>query len=216
MDNIKITSGARIGDRNVTWPFAKLLVSPGKLELNASMIGNLVFRPGDIIALEPYYSISSGIRIRHRVAAYEREVIFWCEDPPVFLRQIYNSGFLDPARSSPAEQTQEILEKQISGGAPFKKSVMIVFGIVWNLLLLSDFALFALSDHKGSPLGYGAFIALLSCLILSIVLFVSEPVRKLVLKNGRALRDISRLLVLIMVVSGFTLMIMSLIWISGK
>ncbi len=130
METIKITGGARIGGANVTWPFAKLLVSPGKLELNASMHGNFVFRPGDIIALEPYYSLSSGIRIRHRVATYERELIFWCEDPPVFLRLIHHSGFLDPSRSSSVEQTLEIQEKQVSGGTPFKKPVVIVFGIV--------------------------------------------------------------------------------------
>lgn len=76
--------------------------------------------------------------------------------------------------------------------------------------------MFALSDHKGSPLGYGSFIALVSCLILSLLLLESEPVRNLFLKKGRTLRDINRLLVFIMVITGFILMIMSFIWISGN
>lgn len=201
---------------NATWPFAKLSVSPGKLELNASVIGNLVFRPKDIISLEPYYSMSQGIRIRHRVANYKTEVIFWSGNAVEFIKQIHAMGFFDAAHTGSPEQEQEIMERQRSGGAPFKKAFVIGFGVVWNLLFLADIIPFILAEHKVFPLRYGAFTAIASSLILAILLFISDPVRKLILKKGRTVRDVSRFLVLIIIICVFMLSIMSLFLSIGK
>jgi hypothetical protein len=52
MTDIKFTGGARIGMANATWPFASLKVSKDRLDLNATIVGNLVFRPADIISIE--------------------------------------------------------------------------------------------------------------------------------------------------------------------
>ena len=41
MKQYELTGGARIGRGNATYPFAKLKVTANKLELNASIIGNL-------------------------------------------------------------------------------------------------------------------------------------------------------------------------------
>ena len=51
---IKKTGGARIGMMNATWPFATLKVNKNRLELNATILGNLVFTPQDIISIESY------------------------------------------------------------------------------------------------------------------------------------------------------------------
>ena len=39
------------GMANATWPFATLTVNKNELQLKASIIGNLVFKPSDIIAI---------------------------------------------------------------------------------------------------------------------------------------------------------------------
>jgi len=83
MVEIKKTGGARIGMANATWPFATLKANKDRLELNATIIGTLVFKPNDIISIEPYGLIpfiGRGIRINHRVDKYKSKVIFWTGD----------------------------------------------------------------------------------------------------------------------------------------
>jgi len=55
MTQLNFTGRARIGMANATWPFASLKVTKVRLDLNATIVGNLVFRPEDIISIEPYY-----------------------------------------------------------------------------------------------------------------------------------------------------------------
>lgn len=52
MNELKLTGGARIGMANATFPFATLKVNKDRLELNASIVGNIVFQPSDIISIE--------------------------------------------------------------------------------------------------------------------------------------------------------------------
>ena len=95
MDEVKETGGARIGMANATWPFATLAVTKDKLVLSASLLGNLIFRPGDIISLEPYSGfLSSGIKINHRVPGYKEKVIFWTfTNPNSLIKRIERTGF---------------------------------------------------------------------------------------------------------------------------
>ena len=97
MNEIKETGGARIGMANATWPFATLKVTKDKLELNASIIGNLVFKPSDIISIEPHSSfISSGLKINHRVSNYKNLVIFWTfGNVNSLILKIEQTGFLN-------------------------------------------------------------------------------------------------------------------------
>ena len=92
MENLSIIGGARIGMANATWPFATLRVSKERLELNATVVGNLVFRPEDIISIEPYYQIpliGQGIKINHRIPKYKDKVIFWTfKNPNRIINQI--------------------------------------------------------------------------------------------------------------------------------
>ncbi|MCB0838082.1 MAG: hypothetical protein KDD99_15525, partial [Bacteroidetes bacterium] len=94
---LKLTGGARIGRMNASFPFANLVVSPRKIELNAGLIGNLVFQPSDIISIDPYVMIpvlGQGIRIHHRVSNYKEKVIFWTfQDPKKVIGQIRETGF---------------------------------------------------------------------------------------------------------------------------
>ena len=51
MVEVKKTGGARIGIANATWPFATLKANKDKLELNVIIIGELIFKPSDIISI---------------------------------------------------------------------------------------------------------------------------------------------------------------------
>ena len=70
MKQYKLTDGAKIGMGNATWPLAKLKVSKDRLEINATIIGNLIFQSSNIISIEPYTQIpllGQGIKINHTV-----------------------------------------------------------------------------------------------------------------------------------------------------
>lgn len=209
MDIFETTGGARIGTANATWPFAKLKADKNKLELNASIIGNLVFRPQDIISITPYSSfISSGLKINHRVSNYKSEVIFWTfEDTASLINQIKQTGFFENHSSATAESDQEIIDRQKSGSNPLKKSTTIVYAVIWNVLLIYDFITFFSSGLKGMPLGNGTIIALGIMLLSSILLLTSSGFCTILLKKGRTVKDIDRFLYLIMFISIFMLTI---------
>jgi hypothetical protein len=212
MDTIEITGGARIGSANATWPFAKLKVDKNVLELNASIIGNLVFRPRDIISITPYSSVlSNGIKINHKVAEYKTDVIFWTTtDPTLIINQIKQTGFTQNISNDITVVDKEIADKQKSGSNPLKKSTVIVYAVLWNVLLIFDFIRFALSGMKGMPLSYGTVTVLLIFLLSSILLLTSEQFRRLLLKKGRTGSDVGRFLYLVIFVCLFMLTIISL------
>ena len=96
---IKETGGARIGLANATWPFATLIVNENSLTLNAIIVGNLTFKPTDIISIEPYTIfplIWQGIRINHRVSSYKDKVVFWTlKNPKELIRKIEQTGIFN-------------------------------------------------------------------------------------------------------------------------
>ncbi|WP_345990323.1 hypothetical protein AAEU33_00130 [Chryseobacterium sp. Chry.R1] len=95
--NFTLTGGARIGLANATYPFADLYVDADILKINASLVGNLVFQPQDIISIKPYTSIpliGQGIKIYHRVEKYNSNVIFWTfRDPAGIINEIEKPDF---------------------------------------------------------------------------------------------------------------------------
>jgi hypothetical protein len=209
MEKLEITGGAKIGMANATWPFATLKVSKDKLELNASIVGNLVFQPKDIISIEPYTQIpvlGQGIRINHRIANYNSKVIFWTfKDPSTVVNQIKQTGFLENIDSNISDTEALIIKQQQVGGFPIKKSVTIGVIVLWNILFLSDFITFSTSDKKGIPLGNGATIALASLFFISVLSLISKDFCKLILKEGKTIKDINKFLYLLIFISGFML-----------
>lgn len=209
MDKLEITGGARIGMANASWPFATLKVSKDKLELNASIIGNLVFQPKDIISIEPYTMIpllGQGVKINHRIANYNSKVIFWTfKDPSTVVNQIKQTGFLENINSIISDTDALIIKQQQAGGFPIKKSVAIGVIVLWNILLLSDFIKFSNSEKKGMPLGNGATIALATLFFISVLSLISKDFSKLILKEGKSIKDINKFLYLLIFISGFML-----------
>ena len=201
MTEIKFTGGARIGMANATWPFASLKVTKDRLELNATIIGNLVFRPADIISIEPFSGgMSSGLKINHRVPKYKDMVIFWTfKNPNEIIHQIRQTGFLDN-NSSTTQANSDIIEaRQKQGGFPVKLPFAIGIVVIWNILFIMDFLK---NDSESVPLGNGAIGALGIVFLSCLLTLFSKDFRKIVLKEGRELKDISRFLYFLMFISG--------------
>lgn len=210
MNELQLTGGARIGMANATFPFATLKVNKDRLELNASIVGNLIFQPADIISIEPYVMIpiiGQGIKINHKVANYKERVIFWTfKDPNSVVRQIKETGFLNNQNSSESKIDSTILEKQAKGGFPIKTEFAIGAIVVWNLLFLTDIIPFFLDNKEGFPIGNGVLAAIGLLFLTALLSLISADFRRLILKEGRALNDIKKFAIFVMIISGFMLL----------
>lgn len=207
MDEIKKTGGARIGMMNATWPFATLKVNKNNLELNATILGKLVFTPQDIISIEPYGLIpvlGQGIKINHRVKSYNSKVIFWTMgNPRDLIKKIEGIRFLGNSSPMSEDLQIEINQTQNRGGFPIKTQAAILIVVVWNLLLSIDlYKLFA-ERVEGSPLGLGAKLAIGFIFITSILLLFTKFAREFILKEGREIDDIRKFIYFLMFICGF-------------
>lgn len=211
MNQITLTGGAKIGMVSASWPFARLKVSRERLDLNATIVGHYVFKPGDIVSIEPYGIIpviGRGIKINHRVADYKKKVIFWSfVNPDELIRRIRQTGFLDNT-AGPGAQADAgmITARQKQGGFPIRVPYAIAAVVIWNVLLVMDFIRNASSGIEYFGPGKGAIAALAFVFISSVLLRVSGRFRKLVLKDGRGLEDLGMFLYFIIFISGFMLL----------
>jgi len=204
MQEITETGGAKIGNANATWPFAKLKVNSNMLNLNASIIGNLVFKPSDIVSIVPYsYFLSRGIKINHNVQNYKSEVIFWTTgNTAALISRIEQTGFLNNTKPLPYGMDEEITKRQLSGGFPLKTSAAIAIVIIWNILFLNDFLKIFNGSSKISPLGIGAQAALAFIFLTGLAMLINEPIRNLILKPGRTIEDVKAFIYILMFISG--------------
>lgn len=207
MKELNITGGARIGVANATWPFASLKVTEERLELNATILGNFVFKPEDIISIEPYFMIpflGQGIKINHKLPKYNQKIIFWAfKNPNQVIRQIKQTGFLDNLTTTKIQdKSDRIEEMQKQGGFLVRISFAIGIVLMWNFLFVLDFINFYKGGSEGVPIGIGAIVALGLVFISCLLTLVSGNFRKIVLKKGRDVKDISRFLYFIMFISG--------------
>lgn len=97
MNKVTKIGGIRIGMMNATWPFAKLVVSPGGLRL-ITITGKYVFQKEDVNEIENVVYvpiIAQGIKIRHTIPEYNKLIIFWTlGNPQKLIGKIKETGFL--------------------------------------------------------------------------------------------------------------------------
>ena len=206
-EKFTLTGGARIGNSNATYPFANLYVDKEILKLNASIIGNLIFEPKDIISIKPYVFIpliGQGIKINHRVEKYNSKVIFWTfKDPNFVITEIQKTDFMTNTDSVISLEDLKIIEKQNQEESPLKKSVVIFFIVAWNLLFLSDIIPFFLKgETESSPIGIGMNLAIGLIFVSSILAIVSEKFRKVILKENKNFDDIKKFAYFVAFTSG--------------
>jgi hypothetical protein len=221
MEKLEITGGARIGMANASWPFATLRVNKDKLELNASIVGNLIFQPKDIISIESYNKftfLGKGLKINHRIANYDSEVIFWTfRDPLEVINQIRETGFFDNTKSAANTiDTITIQQQQQTGGFPIKKNVAIAIVVIWNLLFIADYMGSTASDKKTMPIGTGMTIAVAALLLVSVLTLKSKDFSKLILKEGKEIGDIKKFLYFLILFFGFMLFIVLISKLNNK
>ncbi len=211
MNDIEETGGAKIGLGHTTWPFAKLTVNRNVLQLNASIIGNLYFRPSDIISIEPSSFLSGGgIKINHRVEKYSSKVIFFTLGGSDLINRIESTGFLHNSDALPADIEAEITKYQLGGSFPIKWSAAIAFIVIWNLLFLAD-QLGYFGKKSNMLLGNGARLAIAFAFLFALAVLISEPFRQLVLKEGRTIKDVKPFLLFLMLITGIMFLVLSAI-----
>lgn len=202
-----LTGGARIGNANTTYPFADLYADKTVLKINASIVGNLVFQPQDIVSIKRFSGIpiiGTGIKINHRVSEYDPHVVFWTfKNPEFVIDEIKKTGFLNNNHNELHETDFEMQQQQQQGGFPIKKSAVIFYVAAWNLLFLSDIVPAFMNDgFNGIPMGFGINAAVALVFISALLALFSTGFRKLILKKGRDLQDIRKLLYLLILVTG--------------
>ena len=208
----KLTGGARIGLANATYPFADLYIDKNTLKINASLVGNLIFQPQDIISIKPYTSIplvAQGIKINHRVENYNSNVIFWTlKNPETVINEIKSTGFLENKNSPTIPRDSKIIGQQLQGGFPLKPFVSIFLIVAWNALFIFDFFP-VFKDETSLPVfpGPGVCSALGLVFIFALFTLVSANFRRFILKDGRTFEDIKKLAIFIMIITGFMLTI---------
>lgn len=206
-EKFTLTGGARIGMANASFPFAELYVDKEILKINASIVGNLVFQPKDVISIEPHTSlpiIGNGIKINHRVENYNSTVIFWTfKNPNFVISEIEKTGFLKNTNSEISAADLEIMKMQNQGGFPIKKPVVIFFVVAWNLLFLSDIIPFFLKGNvEGSPIGIGMTLAVGLIFASSILALLSEKFRAIILKEDTSFDNIKKFFYFIALITG--------------
>jgi hypothetical protein len=202
MNDFKERGGVRIGMTTATWPLVTLVVSRDKLEVNAGLIGNLLFRPQDIISIQEERGFGRGLRISHRVRTYRDTVVFLpFGGAQECLRKIERTGFL--TNESPLSSTDEaaIVKAQESGARPMKTGAFVALAIVWNFSIGYDL-IRVYNDSSVRIPGLGMFTALGTLFITCLLLLILPPFRELVLKEGRTLAHVKAFAIFIMVVTG--------------
>lgn len=207
MNELNLTGGAKIGMVSATFPFATLKVNKDLLELNVSLVGNLVFQPSDIISIEPYTLIpvlGQGLKINHKVSNYQKRVIFYTfKNPNSILWQIQEIGFLGNENQTNPKIERTIIDKQANGGFAIKKGFAIGAIVVWNVLFLTNFIPFFPDEKERLPIGIGVLTAVGLLFLTALFSLISSDFRRLILKEGRELKDIKKFAIFAMILSGF-------------
>jgi len=85
--------GARFGDMNATIPFARLLISNGKLSLHCFKTFDLTPKEAICESIGKIPLLSSGIQFHHIRADYPWPIIFWCVRRKPVLGYLQRAGF---------------------------------------------------------------------------------------------------------------------------
>jgi len=214
MEVINETGGIKIGWIRASWPLAKLTVTKDKLELNGGLIGNLVFRPSDVISIEAggFFAFTGrGLKIIHNVANYYSTAIFITSRPNALIAQIKEIGFLENKGPLSFDLENEISMYQSTGSFPMKIPMAIAMVVIWNVLFLLDQTkLFHANRSFGIP-GAGAQIALAFVFLTFLSLLISQRAREIILRPGRKVSDISTTTYFFMLITGIMFLGFSLI-----
>jgi len=191
MEEINEAGAARVGMISMSQWFARLIVNKNMLQLNCSIAGSFLFRPTDIISIEPYSKLfKTGIKINHNVSNYYPTIIFMGDNSTELIDRIKQTGFLENKSSVPYETEMLIADIQTNGPFPLRIPAAILIVVIWNMCFFADDLGWFGKKPGNNPLGIGAQMATGFMLIVAVLLLVAEPVRQLMLKEGRSIKPL--------------------------
>ena len=192
----------RAGWVHASWPFARLSVSPNLLSVEGLLLGKYEFAPHDIVSLEPFGVhplLGGGVRVVHIRPDYPRSIVFaGGSNSHTLIERIRHAGF-HPAASAAMLPSRS--------GIAVHWWVPVLAVLLWNCLFLLD--VFYVGGPRRSP-GPFTLCALAILFLGAVAVRTSETVQAVVLKPGRSVGEISPLLSLLQLVSGFMLLIMGM------
>lgn len=206
MIEVNERGGARIGMTRATWPFATLKVTKDKLELDVSLVDNLVFAPEDIVAIVPCSGLfTKGLRIIHRVSKYREAIIFWpIKNYEDLIKGIEQTGFLVQVLSH-RQNYETIINQDATNNFPIKLPAIAAFVAIWYIIF-QDFWIY----NPNIYLRIAIQIALILLIATCILLITLEPFRNLVLRDGLTLKDIKKPTLITSLVGGLTLLLVTI------
>jgi hypothetical protein len=189
MENFVIRGGLKVGLTWTRWPLVKLEVDKDKLLIDSKVLGKYLFQPKDIISIEANQSFyDGGITIFHRKPYYYPKLIFLVSSPVKVLQKIVETGFIDRIDGNLTDEDQRIIQKQRAREFPVKSSVMVTISILSYFLLIVSILKIHPFNNNFNVLGIVLPLVFLLC--LSVLTLFSEGFRRLVLKEGRTIKDI--------------------------
>ncbi len=194
---MEIRGGASISLVNASWPMAVLKADMNRLELNVVILGNYVFYPEQVIAIEKYSSImGSGVRIRHNVPEYPAQILFSASGGvDKVITQIAETGF------KPSAPPESELKRS---AMPVQWVAVIAIAALWARLCY-----LAGEQNSGqNPVNWRHIIPLASMFISALATSISPVVQSWVMKPGRSVNEIRPWLNLLMLVASLVALIM--------
>lgn len=188
MRELQLRGGLRVGRINTSAPLVKLTVNHQELEIAAGLSGHFVFRPEDIIRLEPqtiFPVLGKRVKIVHRNPDYPADILFLTfRDPETLITDIRKTGFLAGANPEVSAEDERILEKQKSAsGFPFKTLFVITMVLLYNVGPLY-YLVFSGGNTRMEEMTYYFSLGGLLVVAVGIGLLLSEPLRHWAFRPG--------------------------------
>jgi len=128
----------------------------------------------------------------------------------IINEQNTNSNLSSENDSLLFNQSGNKIKTQQQGGFPLKTTAAITIVVIWNILFLMDFLNFFGKQEGVFTLGLGAQLGLGFILVTCFLLLTFEPVRRIILKEGRSIVEIKSFVFLLIFVCGSMLLMLTL------
>jgi hypothetical protein len=147
------------------------------------------------------------------VHTYKENVIFWSlTKPSKIIKKMEETAFWELIQSKSIVDNDLIIKKQSQGAFPLKKYFVLTMVVLWNLLFVADLLNFYLQKDQATTTCYGVMTAIALLFFSCILVLFIKPFRLLVLKEGRTLNELVRLIGLILPVCTVLLAIVLMVY----
>lgn len=198
-----ITGGARLGWVSASWPFATLTAQIGRINVKAFLIGEYSFSTEQVMAIERYTLIPFigwGIKIKHTVADYPADIIFWCLcNPDKLIDGISKAGFIPQGH-------KDIVS--VRHGIPVRWQVIMTLLIIWNGFFYVGMRI----SEVTTQINIYYLIPLAILFLIGVGLRKYLWLQKIILKPNRNFSEIKPIVNLLTLVFGFMLFVFILQW----